>query len=217
MTHSTLRTRARRATAVAFAAAIVTPLVPGGDASATTIASSSAELRDGAAAALGRLDAYQAGGGSAALVDYILARNDVAETTALELGLDPAEMTAAWKRADLPKQEAALAALTQLGVPYRTNTSDPGRGFDCSGLTTFAWAHAGLTLERQSGSQINAARAIDRSEAEVGDLVYYPGHVSMYLGVDNAIVHSPYTGRDVEITFITDRRASSVRFGDPTA
>ena len=216
MTYHLFNTRAWRAAACVLTAVLAISMLPSTSASAATISSSSPELRDGAERALGELDRFQAGGGRAAMVDYILARNHLAELTAIELGLDPVELQSAWARAVLVKQEAAVAALTQLGTPYRKNTSDPDKGFDCSGLTTFAWAHAGLVLERQSGAQINTARAIDRSEAELGDLVYYPGHVSMYLGVDNAIVHSPYTGRDVEVTFITERRASSVRFGDPT-
>jgi hypothetical protein len=39
----------------------------------------------------------------------------------------------------------------------------------------------------------------------------------MYLGIDDAIVHSPQRGSEVEITFVTERRTNSVRFGDPTA
>ena len=55
--------------------------------------------------------------------------------------------------------------MTQVGVPYRTNTSQEGVGFDCSGLTTYAWARAGVELFRQSGTQINEAapaRPLDR-------------------------------------------------------
>ncbi len=54
---------------------------------------------------------------------------------------------------------------------------------------------------------------VDADEAQAGDLVYYPGHVMMYLGVGDAIVHSRNSGSTVEITFVTGGR--SVRFGDP--
>ena len=106
-------------------------------------------------------------------------------------------------------------ALSQLGVPYRHNTSKPGVGFDCSGLTTYAWAQAGVTLPRQSGSQINmiAKRSLDTAQA--GDIVYYPGHAMMWLGVDTAIVHAPYTGRTVEVDFVS-KGHRSLRIGDPT-
>ena len=61
------------------------------------------------------------------------------------------------RAADLEHQEAVLAALTQLGVAVPVATSQPGVGFDCSGLTSFAWGRAGYGLTRQSGSQIRAA------------------------------------------------------------
>jgi cell wall-associated NlpC family hydrolase len=109
---------------------------------------------------------------------------------------------------------ALLAAFTQLGVPYRRNTSKPGQGFDCSGLTTYAWGEAGFVLQRQSTAQIRASAARDEMSAQAGDLVQYPGHVMMWLGVDRSIIHAPYTGRNVEVDAVSARHR--VRFGDPT-
>ena len=94
--------------------------------------------------------------------------------------------------------------------------SKPGGGFDCSGLVLFAYGQAGIGLPRSSHDQIRAATQIDRADLEPGDLVYYPGHVSMYLGVGDAIVHSPNSGNHVEITFMSPRKMSSIVFGDPT-
>jgi cell wall-associated NlpC family hydrolase len=158
--------------------------------------------------------AQEAPGGTAVLSgEYPTLRAQIATELANRLEIDPARMISAWQSADLPHQLALMAAFTQLGVPYRRNTSKAGEGFDCSGLTTFAWGVAGVTLTRQSGAQIrNAAkRTIDTAMA--GDLVYYPGHVMMWLGVDNAIVHAPYTGRNVSVDTVTKRH--SVRFGNP--
>jgi cell wall-associated NlpC family hydrolase len=135
---------------------------------------------------------------------------------AATLKLDRTRLISAWRSADSEHQKALVAALTQVGVPYRRNTSKPGVGFDCSGLTTFSWAHSGYQLYRQSAVQINKAAARTRATAQAGDLVYYPGHVMMYLGIDNAIVHAPFTGRNVEVSFISKKRVNSVRFGDPT-
>jgi cell wall-associated NlpC family hydrolase len=142
----------------------------------------------------------------------VQARDTTADTVAAEIRLDPATLRAAWAKADLVHQEAMLAALTQLGVAYRGYKSDPGVGFDCSGLTSWAWGRAGLQIAHQSGSQINAARRVDQSEAVAGDLVQYPGHVMLYLGVDRAIVHASNPSTDVELSFVP----RSVRFGDPT-
>jgi NlpC/P60 family len=159
------------------------------------------------------VSATPAGGSAAAAGDYLVKRNEVATEVALRLGLDPAAMIAAWERADLEHQAALLAGLTQLGVPYRRNTSKVGEGFDCSGLTTYAWGEAGFALTRQSGAQIKAAAPRTPETAQAGDLVQYPGHVSMWLGVDRAMLHAPYTGKTVEV-YISKKR--SLKYGDPT-
>lgn len=147
---------------------------------------------------------------------FVWFRTQTAQYAAIELGYNEAEMIQAWESAPVGHQLAVLAAMTQLGVPYRTNTSQEGVGFDCSGITTYAWARAGVELVRQSSAQIQNAASLDRASAKAGDLVQYPGHVMMYLGVGDAIVHSVMTGRTVELDTISERRVNSVRFGDPT-
>ncbi len=157
-------------------------------------------------------DVFSYTGTPDAFVGYLGARNATADVVAVELGLDPVALRDAWARADLPHQKAVLAALTQIGAPYVKNTSDPNVGFDCSGLTAYAWGRAGVELSRQSSAQINAARSIDQSEAFAGDLAQYPGHVMMYLGVGDAIVHAANHEKDIAIGFLS----RDVRFGDPT-
>jgi len=147
---------------------------------------------------------------------YVGLRDEAASLVAAELGI-PAEMVRdAWASTDLDKQTALLAALSQLGVPYRSHRSEPGVGFDCSGLTAYAWGVAGQELARQSRTQINDAERVERDAAQAGDLMFYPGHVMMFLGVGDAMVHSPQSGSEVEITFLSERRSSSVIFADPT-
>ena len=158
---------------------------------------------------------HAASGDARSLANFASLRDAVAGEAARRLMLDPAAMQAAWRKADSSHQVALIAAFSQLGTPYRRNTAKPGVGLDCSGLTSWSWAQAGTTLARQSGSQIRAAKAVTRETAQAGDLVYYPGHVSMYLGIDNAIIHSPFTGRTVEVSFISKRKADSARFGNP--
>jgi cell wall-associated NlpC family hydrolase len=134
---------------------------------------------------------------------------------AAKLGADAGRLQQAWANADQAHQVALLSALTQVGVPYRRRTSEAGVGFDCSGLTTYAWAQSGINLYRQSAVQIRNASARTSETAQAGDLVYYPGHIMMWLGVDSLIVHSPYTGRNVEVTSSPSRRSGGLRFGNP--
>jgi cell wall-associated NlpC family hydrolase len=194
--------------------------VPAGNAGAApaaVVTAGTARLGDPAAAAavaaLALLDRWTACGGSVDAAAYAAARNALAASIAGRLMLSAEAMSSAWSAADLEHQRALLTALSQLGVPYRRNTSKPGQGFDCSGLTTYAWGQAGFTLPRNSSAQIRSAEPRDPQTAQAGDLVQYPGHVMMWLGVDRAIVHAPQRGRTVEVDILKRR---SIRFGDPT-
>jgi peptidoglycan DL-endopeptidase CwlO len=142
-------------------------------------------------------------------------RDAVAAAVADRLGADAAAMRAAWASADEAHQLALMNALAQMGVPYRRNAQRPGEGFDCSGLTGHAWAQAGVTLPRVSRDQIRGSAKVTRDTAQAGDLVFYPGHVMMWLGVDNYIVHSPFTGRDVEVSTISKRKLNRLSWANP--
>ena len=167
--------------------------------------------------ALANYDEWVATQDPAAYRSYVWYRTQTAQFAATEIGYPEQEMVTVWASTPIDHQRAVLAAMTQVGVPYRTNTSQENVGFDCSGLTTYAWAKAGVQLIRQSTSQIREAAPLDRTTAKAGDLVQYPGHVMMYLGVGDAIIHSVQRGRTVELDTISDRRTNSVRFGDPAA
>lgn len=170
-------------------------------------------VSDYARDAMDALGHFQSTGDLGALRTYQRERAYAAIYTAQHLGYSPQEMVRAWSNTSMDHQEAVLGALTQLGVPYRYGSSAEGQGFDCSGLTSFAWREAGHDLARNSGSQISAAERLDRSQAKAGDLAYYPGHVMLYLGVGDAVVHAIQTGRDVELDHMTSSR--SITFGDP--
>jgi NlpC/P60 family len=165
------------------------------------------------------LDAKETFERSDARVDraaYLTALERAAEATAAEMGVSQTQMTSAWLATDEVHQTALLTALTQLGVEYRSATSEPGVGFDCSGLMLYAWGEAGFTLSRQSGSQISEADAREMTTAKAGDLAQYPGHVMMYLGVPQAFVHSSNPENDVELWVTSEDRAQGLRYGDPT-
>lgn len=109
-------------------------------------------------------------------------------------------------------QTAVRAALSQLGVPYRYGQSAPGRAFDCSGLTTWAWAKAGVGLPRNSRRQFNALPHVPKELARAGDLIFYYSpisHVGIYLG-NGTLVHAPQYGDVVKISAIRWSRVAGV-------
>lgn len=96
---------------------------------------------------------------------------------------------------------AVQAALAQQGVPYRYATSSPGVGFDCSGLTAYAWAQAGVGLPHQSRAQFASIPHVPKESAQPGDLIFFYSpisHVSIYLG-NGMQVHAPNTGKTVTV------------------
>lgn len=97
---------------------------------------------------------------------------------------------------------AIQAALSQLGVPYRYATASPGVSFDCSGLTYYAWAQAGVSLPRNSRMQANSVPRVPIAAAQPGDLLFYYSpisHVGIYLG-NGQLVHAPNSSTHVKVS-----------------
>lgn len=115
-----------------------------------------------------------------------------------------------WLRTDDRRMRVVLTAMSQVGTPYRYGGNQPG-GFDCSGLTSFSWSQVGIRIPRTSSDQINALSPRGFDQLLPGDLIWRPGHIGMYLGVGDAMVHSPQTGKSVEVT----RIGRSSRYGSP--
>ncbi len=140
-------------------------------------------------------------------------RDRLAVGAATQLGVSSTAMRAAFARTNRQHLLALAVAITQIGVPYHGYMSKPGVGFDCSGLVMYAWNQAGVTLPRSSGSQIRSVPAVTLGAARAGDLVYYPGHVMLSLGVGEYVIHAPYTG--TKVRFDTAGHHSTLRAGDP--
>lgn len=95
------------------------------------------------------------------------------------------------------------------GPTYGTGTGAGTVGFDCSGLTRYAWAQAGILLPRTSRDQWNAPglRITTMAQLQPGDLVFFASnpndpttvfHVALALGGD-AIIEAPQTGDVVKV------------------
>lgn len=120
-----------------------------------------------------------------------------------------------------PSQEGRAAveyALRQLGKPYRWGAEGPA-AYDCSGLTSQAWDHAGQPIPRTSQEQWARLRRIPLTELRPGDLVvYFPEatHVALYMG-DGMVVQAPRPGAKVKISPIAANPVLGAVRPDPAA
>lgn len=105
-----------------------------------------------------------------------------------------------------PGERAVAAARTQLGQPYKAGGESPAEGgFDCSGLTTYAWGQVGVALPRTSSGQHTWASKITKAQLAPGDLVFYSSagptgtvsHVALYVG-DGTIIQAQKAGVPVK-------------------
>ncbi|MEU6536004.1 NlpC/P60 family protein [Streptomyces sp. NPDC047000] len=126
------------------------------------------------------------------------ARADRSSTARVDLG----NTTSASSRA----AAAFAAAQTRIGSPYVYGATGPS-SFDCSGLTSWAYAQAGVSIPRTSQAQANAGtRIYSQSDLRVGDLVIFYGdqhHVGLYAG-NGQVLHAPRTGTVVRYEAISN-------------
>jgi cell wall-associated NlpC family hydrolase len=101
---------------------------------------------------------------------------------------------------------AIAAARSRIGLPYVWGATGPD-SFDCSGLTQWSYAHAGIALPRTAAEQWNAGPHPSLADLEPGDLLFYAlntsdpatiHHVTMYIGRGQMIA-APETGENVQI------------------
>lgn len=122
------------------------------------------------------------------------------------------ELAAAEEAAARAAEEAASArqnlvnyALQFVGGPYRAGGNDPRTGVDCSGFVRYVMQHgAGISMNRSSGSQATQGHAVNSSQMQPGDLLFYSGgsginHVAMYIG-DGKIVHASTYATGIKIS-----------------
>ena len=96
-----------------------------------------------------------------------------------------------------------------VGVPYVYGGTTP-RGFDCSGFTSHVYAQLGINLPRSSSAQRHAGKVISRADARPGDLIWTPGHISIYAG-GNSQIDAPRPGKTIQFRKIWQRNPVFIR------
>ncbi|MFJ8099912.1 NlpC/P60 family protein [Lysinibacillus sp. NPDC096212] len=96
------------------------------------------------------------------------------------------------------RENVVQTALSYLATPYRWGGKSP-LGIDCSGLCSMAYMLNGVNIYRDAkiieGFPI---KEISLEHIKKGDLLYFPGHMALYIG-DNLYVHSSLGGNEVNI------------------
>jgi cell wall-associated NlpC family hydrolase len=103
-------------------------------------------------------------------------------------------------QASQQSEKAVEFATAQLGKPYVWGAEGPDT-YDCSGLTSQAWAHAGRPIPRTSQEQWKQLAHVALADLRPGDLIiYFPdaSHVALYVG-NGTIIHAPRPGRTVTL------------------
>jgi cell wall-associated NlpC family hydrolase len=172
-------------------------------------------LGSGMDPAVGHADAALTALAGGDTTGYQSALTSLAGEIGPRVGVDPATFVTAWSSAGNGQMTAMLSALTQLGVKYRYASSSPGAAFDCSGLVKWAWSQAGVGLASNSGAIIRSMDNTPVDQLEPGDVVWYPGHVMLSLGVGNTIVHAVSSGKPLKVDQVAGRKLNKLRAIDP--
>ena len=107
-------------------------------------------------------------------------------------------------------QQIADFACQFIGNPYVAGGTSLTNGADCSGFVMSVFKEYGISLPRSSYAQSTVGTGVSYSEAKPGDVIYYGGHVGIYIG-NGQIVHASTERTGIKITSATYRNIITVR------
>lgn len=123
--------------------------------------------------------------------------------------------TAEVAAAAVPQSVAGNAVLEiaarYVGTPYVSGGTTPD-GFDCSGFVSYVYAQLGVSLPRTSSAIKGAGTVVSAADAQPGDLIWSPGHISIYAGGDQQI-DAPRPGKSVAFRSIWQSNPTFIRIG----
>lgn len=107
-------------------------------------------------------------------------------------------------------QQIADYACKFIGNPYVAGGTSLTNGADCSGFVMSVYQAFGYSLPRSSYAQSAVGKGVSYSEAQPGDIIYYGGHVGIYIG-NGQIVHASTERTGIKITSATYRSIITIR------
>jgi len=107
-------------------------------------------------------------------------------------------------------QEIANYACQFVGNPYVAGGTSLTNGADCSGFVMSVYKNFGYSLPRSSYAQSGVGKSVSYSEAQPGDIIYYGGHVAIYIG-NGRIVHASTERTGIKTESATYRSIITIR------
>lgn len=107
-------------------------------------------------------------------------------------------------------QDIANFALQYVGYPYKAGGTSLTEGADCSGFVWAVYKSFGYSLPRSSYAQSGAGTSVSYADAQPGDIIYYGGHVGIYIG-NGKIVHASTERTGIKTESATYRSIITVR------
>ncbi len=106
--------------------------------------------------------------------------------------------------------DIANYGLQFVGCPYVPGGTSLSNGCDCSGFTQGVFSNFGIHIPRSSYAQSAGGQEVSFDEAQAGDIIYYGGHVGIYIG-NNQIVHASTVATGIKISSAFYRSIITVR------
>jgi cell wall-associated NlpC family hydrolase len=139
----------------------------------------------------------------------VVSRSAQRATAAAEAA--PVEAAAAAVPQSVAGNAVLEVAARYVGTPYVSGGTTPA-GFDCSGFVSYVYAQLGISLPRTSSAIKAAGTVVSAAEAQPGDLIWSPGHISIYAGGGQQI-DAPRPGKSVQFRSIWQSSPVFLRVG----
>jgi cell wall-associated NlpC family hydrolase len=140
----------------------------------------------------------------------VVSRSAQRATAAAETAA-PAETASAAVPQSVAGNAVLEVAARYVGTPYVSGGTTPD-GFDCSGFVSYVYAQLGISLPRTSSAIKAAGTVVSAADAQPGDLIWSPGHISIYAGGSQQI-DAPRPGKSVQFRSIWQSSPVFLRVG----
>jgi lipoprotein Spr len=122
---------------------------------------------------------------------------------------------------ELPSQNPSVQlvnfARTLIGIPYRYASSNPDKGFDCSGFVNYVFENFGFKVPRSSGAFPEAGTPVDLENAKVGDVLIFTGTNPKIRKIGHVGIIYAINGDEIQFIHASSGKAHGVTITDMNA